>query len=116
MRNLYIFLSIFLLIPLCLAYTDIWDTIQGSSHSMYPTIKCTNKVEINFTTDVKLNDIIVFEDPNNPTVDYYVLHRIISNNKTHFITKGDNNTYNDFINHGWAVKKTNVIGLVINII
>ena len=126
MRKLYIFVYILLLIiPLSFARTrvEVWDTISCGSQSMYPLITCKNKVEINLTSNVRLNDVVIFRNPDNITVfrgreveEYYVLHRIIRCNKTHFITKGDNNTYDDKINHGWAVKKEDILGKVSKII
>lgn len=123
MKKIYILLHIILLIiPLVLSSNDLWDSISCGSHSMYPTINCTNSVYINLTQNVRLNDIIVFRNPDNFTVfrgrsveEYYVMHRIVKVNRTHFITKGDNNTYDDFINHGWVVNKKDVIGKVYKI-
>ena len=64
-------------------------------------------------------DIIIFRNPDNPN-DLPIVHRAIKkiqkDGKWYFITKGDNNLFNDYRAFGWMVPEDYIIGKVIFVI
>ena len=65
------------------------------------------------TRDIRLNDIVLFPSFvfKVGNVEYFTLHRIIGVTKTHYITKGDNNTETDGL-----VLKEKVVGKFVRVI
>ena len=71
-------------------------SLEEGYNSMYPALKLGEKAyltKVNSSNDVKVNDIIFFEVPKE--YGCYVLHRIVSIKDGKYITKGDNNKYED---------------------
>ena len=60
-----------------------------SGMSMLPFLKEKSLIELRYTKDVKLGNIIVFKRKK------YVIHRIVILNKKMITTKGDNNSFFD---------------------
>ncbi len=88
--------------------------ISCDSHSMSPTLNCTDKLVMEDLrdNDYRLNDIIWFHRPNNKDKKVpYIIHRIVGSTKQGFITKGDNNSVAD----PWRVKKDKIRFKVIKI-
>jgi len=67
----------------------------------------------------KDGDIIIFRNPSDPN-DLPIVHRAIKkiqkDGKWYFLTKGDNNPYDDYKIFGWLVPEDYIIGKVILVI
>lgn len=58
--------------------------------SMRPTLEVQDIIIVKITDDVKVGDVITYRDNKD-----FVTHRVVSNNKDKFITKGDYNNTED---------------------
>lgn len=76
------------------------------SDSMENTIKTNDFIVYKKTDEYKIGDIIVFSYNNK-----LIVHRIINKNENGYITKGDNNTDDDFDTFGY-IKESQVMGKV----
>ena len=96
------------------------------SGSMEPTLKIGDLLVIcgglkaeDIHASPKDGDIIVFKNPDNPN-GMPIVHRAIKkfqkNGKWYFITKGDNNYYDDYKLFGWIIPEDYIIGKVIFVI
>ncbi len=96
------------------------------SGSMEPTLKvgdlliiCGGLKAEDIHASPKDGDIIVFKNPDNPE-GMPIVHRAIEkfqrDGKWYFITKGDNNYYNDYRLFGWVIPEDYIIGKVIFVI
>jgi signal peptidase len=64
-------------------------------------------------------DIIIFRSPSNPDaipIVHRAIEKIQKDGKWYFVTKGDNNPYDDYRAFGWMVPEDYVIGKVIFVI
>lgn len=99
--NLYNFINTKILkkdISSLLGYT-LLEVVSGS---MEPTLQVGDYIIINTKeTDYKINDIVTFYDVNGS----FVTHRIVNNNESEIITKGDNNNTEDE-----PTKKEKIVG------
>jgi len=96
------------------------------SRSMEPTLKIGDLLIIrgglkaeDIYASPKDGDIIIFRNPIDPE-DLPVVHRAIrkiqKNGKWYFVTKGDNNPYDDYKIFGWLVPEDYIIGKVIFVV
>ena len=96
------------------------------SGSMEPTLKIGDLLVIcgglkaeDIHASPKDGDIIVFKNPDNPN-GMPIVHRAIEkfqkDGKWYFITKGDNNFYDDYKLFGWIIPEDYIIGKVIFVI
>ena len=96
------------------------------SGSMEPTLKIGDLLVIrgglkaeDIHASPKDGDIIVFKNPDNPE-GMPIVHRAIEkfqkDGKWYFITKGDNNTRDDYDAYGWIIPEDYIIGKVIFVI
>ena len=96
------------------------------SGSMEPTLKIGDLLVIcgglkaeDIHASPKDGDIIVFKNPDNPK-GMPIVHRAIGkfqkDGKWYFITKGDNNYYDDYKLFGWIIPEDYIIGKVIFVI
>jgi len=103
--------------------TPLHTPISGS---MEPTLKIGDLLIIrgglkaeDIHASPKDGDIIIFRSPSDPN-DLPIVHRAIKkiqkDGKWYFITKGDNNPYDDYKTFGWLVPEDNIIGKVIFVI
>lgn len=76
------------------------------SGSMEPTIKTNDLIVYKKSKVYEVDDIIVFV-----VEDYLVVHRIIEKTEDGYITKGDNNSSDDFYRYGY-IKKNQIVGKV----
>ena len=81
----------------------VFQVITGS---MEDTIKINDVVIVKITKDVKVNDIITYEDSGN-----YVTHRVIRQTADELVTKGDANNAEDD-----PIKVDRVVGKVVFIL
>ena len=81
----------------------VFQVITGS---MENTIKINDVVIVKITKDVKVNDIITYEDSGN-----YVTHRVIRQTADELVTKGDANNAEDD-----PIKVDRVVGKVVFIL
>ncbi len=81
----------------------VFQVITGS---MEDTIKINDVVIVKITKDVKVNDIITYEDSGN-----YVTHRVIRQTADELVTKGDANNAEDD-----PIKIDRVVGKVVFIL
>ena len=96
------------------------------SRSMEPTLKVGDLLIIHggleaedIYADPKDGDIIVFKNPSNPEglpIVHRAIEKIQKDGKWYFITKGDNNPFDDRKAFGWIVPEDYVIGKVIYVI
>jgi len=103
--------------------TPLHTPISGS---MEPTLKIGDLLIIrgglkaeDIHASPKDGDIIIFRNPKDPE-GFPIVHRAIEkfqkNGKWYFITKGDNNPYDDYIGFGWVVPENYVLGKVIFVV
>jgi len=103
--------------------TPLHTPISGS---MEPTLKIGDLLIIrgglkaeDIHASPKDGDIIIFRNPSDPN-DLPIVHRAIKkiqkNGKWYFITKGDNNPFDDYRTFGWMVPEDYIIGKVIFVI
>lgn len=78
---------------------SLFEVLTGS---MEPTIKIGDDVLIEITKDIKIGDIVVFDNKENNN---FIIHRVVKINETEVITKGDNNNAIDS-----AIPKEDIIG------
>lgn len=73
-------------------YVDLfgYTIFSVATGSMQPTLDVNDIIIIKITDDIKVGDIITFKQDND-----FITHRVISNNKDTFITKGDYNNTSD---------------------
>jgi len=103
--------------------TPLHTPISGS---MEPTLKIGDLLIIrgglkaeDIHASPQDGDIIIFHSPADPN-DLPIVHRAIKkiqkDGKWYFITKGDNNPYDDYETFGWMVPEDYIIGKVIFVI
>lgn len=103
--------------------TPLHTPISGS---MEPTLKIGDLLIIqgglkaeDIYANPKDGDIIIFYNPSDPS-DLPIVHRAIKkiqkDGKWYFITKGDNNPFDDYKIFGWLVPEDYIIGKVIFVI
>ena len=73
-------------------YVDIfgYTLFSVATGSMQPTLNINDIIIVKITDDVKVGDIITYSEENE-----FITHRVISNNKETFVTKGDYNNTED---------------------
>ena len=73
-------------------YVDIfgYTFFSVATGSMQPTLDINDIIIVKITEDVKVGDIITYREEND-----FITHRVISNNKDTFVTKGDYNNTED---------------------
>ena len=73
-------------------YVDIfgYTLFSVATGSMQPTLNVNDIIIVKITDDVKVGDIITYSEENE-----FITHRVISNNKETFVTKGDYNNTED---------------------
>lgn len=73
-------------------YVDLfgYTIFSVATGSMQPTLDINDVIIIKITDDIKVGDIITFRQD-----DDFITHRVISNNKDTFVTKGDYNNTSD---------------------
>ena len=73
-------------------YVDIfgYTLFSVATGSMQPTLNINDIIIVKITDDVKVGDIITYREEND-----FITHRVISNNKETFVTKGDYNNTED---------------------
>ena len=73
-------------------YVDIfgYTVFSVATGSMQPTLEINDIIIVKITDDIKVGDIITFKQDND-----FITHRVISNNKDTFVTKGDYNNTSD---------------------
>jgi len=96
------------------------------SRSMEPTLKVGDLLIIHgglkaedIYANPKDGDIIVFKNPSNPNglpIVHRAIEKVQKDGKWYFITKGDNNPFDDRKAFGWMVPEDYVIGKVIYVI
>lgn len=88
-------------------YFDVfgYSVFEVTTGSMEPTIKQNDIIVVKTQSDYKIDDIITYKNNN-----AYVTHRIISENGTIYVTKGDANNTSDE-----AITKDTILGKVIHI-
>lgn len=85
------------------AYVDFfgYTFFSVATGSMRPTLEVQDIIIVKITDDVKIGDVITYQDNKD-----FITHRVVSNNKDKFITKGDyNNTEDKPIESGQVVGK-----------
>jgi len=103
--------------------TPLHTPISGS---MEPTLKIGDLLIIrgglraeDIHASPKDGDIIVFHNPENPNglpIVHRAIEKIQKDGKWYFLTKGDNNPYDDYRAFGWLVPEDYIIGKVIFVI
>lgn len=96
--------------------------ISCESDSMYPTIKSCNNtliaVKPSSRKEIEVGDIIWFRGTEEQTIQYtdntkYIYHRIIrTDHKGCYITKGDNNDYEDSYHPCFYDIKFKIVGVI----
>lgn len=73
-------------------YVDIfgYTFFSVATGSMQPTLDINDIIIVKITDNVKVGDIITYREEND-----FITHRVISNNKDTFVTKGDYNNTED---------------------
>jgi signal peptidase I len=88
--------------------------VVAASYSMFPTIKKGDRLSLRkiLYPTVKVGDIIAFHIANRKNI---IVHRVLRVVKvvreTYFITKGDNNPFDD----PWIVTEKNFLGKVVGV-
>jgi len=82
--------------------------IMVSGHSMEPTMHTGDLAVIRAESDYHIGEIIAYRVPQGEVgAGVTVIHRVVSGNAhTGFITRGDNNPYND----PWHPRTANIVG------
>jgi len=103
--------------------TPLHTPISGS---MEPTLKIGDLLIIrgglkaeDIHASPKDGDIIIFHSPSDPNgipIVHRAIEKIQKDGKWYFITKGDNNPYDDYRTFGWLVPEDYIIGKVIFVI
>jgi len=103
--------------------TPLHTPISGS---MEPTLKIGDLLIIrgglkaeDIHANPKDGDIIIFYSPNDPNglpIVHRAIEKIQKDGKWYFVTKGDNNPYDDYKTFGWLVPEDYIIGKVIFVI
>ena len=73
-------------------YVDIfgYTLFSVATGSMQPTLNINDIIIVKITDDIKVGDIITYREESD-----FITHRVISNNKETFVTKGDYNNTED---------------------
>ena len=83
-----------------------YSMFEIATGSMEPTINVKDLILVKITKDIKLNDIVTYEEDNN-----LITHRVIDIKDDYIITKGDANNSKDV-----NVSKNKIVGKTIYII